>query len=92
MATTIVESKASAARVQVIEEVAEEFEIGWKLCFQWCRYIYDNGSLEQGYRFIWRRPDGSLQAARGQARIPSIKMAKKLMAKAEAEGWGRNQG
>jgi len=24
-----------------------------------------------GYRFIWRKPDGTLQAARGQARIPS---------------------
>jgi hypothetical protein len=91
MATTIEESKASAARVQVIEEVAEEFGSGWKLCFQWCRYIYDNGSLEQGYRFIWRRPGGSLQAARGQARIPSIKIAHKLMAKADKNGWGKHQ-
>jgi hypothetical protein len=44
---------------------------GWRLCLQWARYQYDDKSEpETGYRFIWRRPDGSLQPARGQARIP----------------------
>jgi hypothetical protein len=41
-----------------------------------------------GYRFIWRRPDGSLQPARGQARILSLKAAEKLMEMARNEGWG----
>ena len=41
-----------------------------------------------GYRFIWRTPEGKLQPARGQARIPSIKIAKELMDYAIAEGWG----
>jgi hypothetical protein len=80
------------ARIQVIEEVSKDIGPDCKLCFQWCRYIYDKGGLEEGYRFIWRRPDGSLQAARGQARIPSIKIAKQLMAEAEAAGWGKHEG
>jgi hypothetical protein len=83
---------ASNARVQVLEEVSKEMGEGWNLCFQWCRYIYDNGTLEEGYRFIWRRPNHSLQAARGQARIPSIKIMKDLVARAEAAGWGAHEG
>lgn len=92
MATSMQEAKASNARIQVLQEISKDMGPEWKLCFQWCRYVYDNGGLEEGYRFIWRRPDGSLQAARGQARIPSIKIAKELMASAEAEGWGANEG
>lgn len=82
-------------RVQIVKEVIDgdiEDKDSWKLCFQWCNYIYDDGTLEQGYRFIWRRPDGSLQPARGQARIPSIRSAEKLMQKAKSEGWGENVG
>lgn len=41
-----------------------------------------------GYRFIWRRPDGSLQPARGQARIPSIAVIDELIRNARNEGWG----
>ena len=57
-------------------------------CFQWVTYTHDNGNPdEQGYRFIWRRPDDSLQAARGQARIPSIADIHTLMAMAGRAGW-----
>jgi hypothetical protein len=84
--------KGTTARVQVIAEVVEGSETSWRLCFQWCRYIYDDGTMQEGYRFIWRRPDGSLQAARGQARIPSVKVARELMRHAEAAGWGTNEG
>ncbi len=81
------------ARVQVINEAAEDFgnPDGWILCFQWCLYVLDDGTSKNGYRFIWRRPKaegGALQAARGQARIPSIKVAKQLMEKAKKDGWG----
>ncbi len=82
------------ARVQVINETtlndapaADE----WTLWFQWCRYLYDAGDSEYGYRFIWKRPQtegGSLQAARGQARVPSTAMIDRLVARARAEGWG----
>lgn len=78
------------ARFQIIKEICTDgAETGdWKLCFQYGRYYYDEGGLDEGYRFIWRRPDGSLQAARGQARIPSIEYAKNLMDKAIDAGWG----
>lgn len=88
---------ATAARVQVIKEVSEDFgkPEGWILWLQWCLYVYDDGESEKGYRFIWRRPKaegGSLQAARGQARIPSLEVARKLMGQAEKEGWGDHDG
>jgi hypothetical protein len=60
---------------------------GWKLCFQRVIYHYDDGSTEDGYRFICRRPDGSLQAARGQARIPDAVTHDRLIRAAKSEGW-----
>lgn len=78
-------------RVQVINEVMTgdpKVTNQWELCLQWCLYVYDDGSSENGYRFIWRRPDGSLQPARGQARIPSLRQAMELMEMAKSEGWG----
>jgi hypothetical protein len=77
-----------AARVQVIHETTLDPEGDWQLFLQWGLYVYEVGTSENGYRFIWKRPDGSLQPARGQARIPSLKVAKALMDKATAEGWG----
>lgn len=82
----------SQTRVQVINETSLIEKTGWSLCFQWCRYIHDNALIEFGYRFIWRRPDGSLQAARGQARIPSIAQARTLIDQAVREGWGDHDG
>lgn len=82
---------ATRARVQDLHEVLlDESKLGvdWVLCLQWCRYIFDDGTLRYGYRFIWRKPDGKLQAARGQARIPSLDAIKTLMEKATAAGWG----
>lgn len=58
----------------------------WRLVLQWCRYFYDHGSMEHDYRFIWVTPEGKLQPARGQARLPSLKIAQELMAKAKAQG------
>ncbi len=83
---------STSARVQVMEEVSSAMTGELVLCLQWCRYVYDNGTLEQGYRFIWRRPDHSLQAARGQARIPSINVMKDLISCAGAAGWGAHEG
>ncbi len=80
-------------RVQVIKETMTadpKLTKNWELCFQWCLYVYDDGSTENGYRFIWRRSDGSLQPARGQARLPSIPQAIRLMADAMEQGWGNN--
>ncbi|MBC7807373.1 MAG: hypothetical protein H7145_14635 [Akkermansiaceae bacterium] len=81
------------ARVQILNEttIYPIDPSAWRLWFQWCRYIYDDNTIQYGYRFIWRRPandGGSLQAARGQARIPSIAVMEQLIAKARVEGWG----
>ena len=84
-----IKGNRTSARVQVIEEVTHDEKKS--LCFQWCRYVYGNGEIQEGYRFIWRREDGSLQAARGQARIPSIAVARELLKKAEDAGWGKSE-
>lgn len=78
------------ARVQVIHEAPtiDEEKGDWSLHLQWCLYVYEDGTSEHGYRYIWRRPDGSLQPARGQARIPSIAEMEKLIRRAKKEGWG----
>lgn len=75
------------AYVRVVHEVPQERVNNWQLCFQDCEYHYDNGEVNRGYRFIWRRPDGSLQAARGQARIPSKNAMENLIAQAILAGW-----
>jgi hypothetical protein len=82
------------ARVQVVNETTDNSNpapTDWTLWFQWCRYFYDDGTMDYGYRFIWKRPQtegGSLQAARGQARIPSIRVLEQLVAQARDAGWG----
>jgi hypothetical protein len=76
-------------RVQILNEVSSPpRNNGWCLWFQRVRYVSDDGDMEEGYRFIWRRPDNTLQAARGQARIPSLDIARRLMKDAEMAGWG----
>jgi hypothetical protein len=63
----------------------------FRLCLQWGRYVYDDGSEpEEGYRFIWRRRDGSIQP-RGPARIPALADIDVLVAMARQQGWGGNQ-
>jgi hypothetical protein len=80
-------------RVQVIKEAKSSVKPNsWQLCFQWCLYVYDNGTSQNGYRFIWRQPDGKLQPARGQARIPSINHALTLINEAKETGWGDYDG
>jgi len=86
------------ARVQVVHETTlyePPKADKWTLWFQWCRYFLDDGTMQQGYRFIWKRPQnegGSLQAARGQARIPSVAVLEQLVAKAKKSGWGDYDG
>lgn len=77
----------SNANVDINEEVKAKSQSGWVLAFQYCTYNYDDGSTQNGYRFIWYRPDGTLQAARGQARIPSMRSALMLIGEAVRKGW-----
>jgi len=60
---------------------------GWVLYLQWCIYPHENGIVEQGYRFIWKDPDGHLRPQRGQACIPSLDIVQKLIDKASQKGW-----
>jgi hypothetical protein len=78
-----------ATRVAVLKEVIhpDHLTSDWHLCFQKVRYMHADGRVENGYRFIWRRDDGSLQAARGQARIPFLKDAETLIALARKDNW-----
>jgi len=76
-------------RIEVHEEVTNGFAGEWSLYFQYCTYHYADGSAEDGYRFIWKRPDGSLQPARGQARIPDAATLQDLISAAQRAGWFR---
>lgn len=77
------------AYFHVLEEV-RTFDPGdWQLCFQYGVYVYepaDSDSREFGYRFIWRRPNGQLQGARGQARLEP-ELITILLGKAAEAGW-----
>lgn len=80
------------ARVKVHNEVSEtQVEGEWNLCFQKVTYYYDEGGYDQGFRFIWRRPDGTLQAARGQARIESLSQMLNLIKLATEEGFFKDE-
>ena len=57
----------------------------WTLCFQKVTFHYDDGSTQDGFRFIWRRPDGSLQVARGQAHIETYEQMMALINQAKKE-------
>lgn len=78
------------SRVVVLNEVKKGIEGEWNLCFQYCRYEYGDGTEQKGYRFIWRRPNGNLQGARGQARIPSVADILELTSIAIRGGWGNH--
>lgn len=80
----------SKSRVIVLNEVTKGTEGNWILCFQYCKYEYGDGTNQNGYRFIWRRPNGNLQGARGQARIPSIADILELTSRAIRDGWGNH--
>lgn len=72
---------------QTVEMECPGAEPGARLCFQRAIYRYDDAAAETGYRFIWRRPNGRLQPARGQAIIPSARILRTLLRRAEEEGW-----
>ena len=76
------------AHVKIHRQVSENTNSGvWTLCFQKVTYHYDDGGTQDGFRFIWRRPDGSLQAASGQARIESYEQMMALINQSKEEGF-----
>ena len=82
------------AYYQILKEVRLGNPGDWQICFQFGIYHYDPGSSdgedpESGYRFIWRRENGQLQGARGQARLTS-EWITELLGKAAQAGWYPN--
>ncbi len=75
-------------RLSEIENEPFDSESQWDLCLQLGLYIYDDKDEEYGYRFMYRKPGGDLQPARGGARIPSLEVAEKLIQEARNRGWG----
>ena len=75
------------ANFSIQHEVTNGQNGNWRLCFQFGTYNYEDGSSEEGYRFIWREPNGNLQPARGQARIPEKKDLFELLGLASSAGW-----
>lgn len=76
------------ALVKIHKQVPENANSGeWTLCFHKVTYHYEDGSMQDGFRFIWRRPDGSLQAARGQACIETYEQMMALINQAKEEGF-----
>lgn len=78
------------ARVRVIKEATCTDPRATSLCFQWCQYLYDDGSSEYGFRFVWRGENGNILPLRGQARIPSMKVIEGFIKQAVKEGWAEN--
>lgn len=79
------------ASYRILREVRLSSPGEWQLCFQFGIYEYDPdqdgpSKTEEGYRFIWRRPNGQLQGARGQARLTPAWITT-LLGKAAEEGW-----
>ena len=79
------------ASYRILREVRLFSPGEWQLCFQFGIYEYDPNpeggtKTEDGYRFIWRRPNGQLQGARGQARLTPAWITT-LLGKAAEEGW-----
>lgn len=85
-------------RVHVIDTVDDgAAPTDYSLNLQWCRYNYDDGSSQTGYRWIWAKPvnakgNRDLMPTRGQTRIPTLDEMRVLMAKATANGWGNYVG
>lgn len=77
--------------VEVFDEVSVTYQHGGVLCLQAARYHHADGTTEDGFRFIWRDGQGgALKPQRGQARLPSLRSARILMAMADGRSAFRN--
>jgi hypothetical protein len=74
------------ARVEIHDEVEDGRANTWRLCFHRVTYHYEDGSTEDGYLFVWRRSDNTLQGARGRARIPDRAALNRLITAAKVPG------
>jgi len=77
------------ANIEVLNEVSANNPNadGCDLYFQHVIYHYDNGTQEDGYRFIYRNNEGNLLPHKGQARISNKKELLNLINLAVDAGW-----
>src|SRR3954467_15228807 len=73
--------------VRLASSATEGWTGGWVLCFQWCTFNFASSEPLDGYRFIWRKPNGKLYPALGQARLPSAQNIMDLLRLASEAGW-----
>ena len=76
-----------SAWVKIHDEVKLPQGNGFHICFQNVTYHWDDESEDDGYRFIWRNPNGNLLPSRGQARIADAVTLNRLLKKAKSQGW-----
>lgn len=72
---------------KVSREIKLKIDKDWTLCLQECQYIYGNGSLDNGYRFIWQYKN-DYKRYPDQTRIPKLEDSKLLIELAQNEKWG----
>lgn len=63
----------------IIDDIDGYGQPGTQLCLQKCVFRYGSGIKELGYRFIRRLPSGDYNPRGGQACIPTLAMARKLI-------------
>lgn len=74
----------STTRVRVLREVSSKLEDGDSLCLQQVFYDYSgNNEGDLAFRFIRKGPTGNLKAQRGQAAIPNLTLAARLIEELE---------
>jgi len=76
--------------VEVLDEVGLTYSHGATLCLQAARYHHPDGTNEDGFRFVWKDAAGHMKVLRGQTRLPDLRVARLLMAKAENRPAFRN--
>jgi len=77
------------AYIEILDEIDPGPRGSWRLTFQRGRWHFGGGRIDDGYRFMFRRDDDSLQAARGQALISTLDQAQDLINQARDLGWVR---
>lgn len=68
------------------KDVFIKYDDGHELHLQYGEFIHADGTIEEGYRHIWKSPEGKFQKS-GQARIPSHEEAIILIGKAMSANW-----
>ena len=84
--TVLLEKVVKMARVHVIDSVFKSIHRNGNYVSNGVYTIMKNGNLIKDF-VLFGKPEGKLQAARGQARIPDIDAIHELTEQAKKAGW-----